>query len=181
MQDIRLPGFVLPAVVGQGRQHYGVFKGRHARARSSIFPDLRKKYEPGTKIPLTASLPGYIFLVVGSKRAGEDRQMPRPRKCRLIQTLPEVKYFKPRGVPMTNLEEVVLPLEGFEALRLVEIAGLDHDQASEKMNVSRQTFGRILAAARKTLAEAVVLGQALRIDGGNYRLEGQGPNGDSGK
>jgi predicted DNA-binding protein (UPF0251 family) len=82
---------------------------------------------------------------------------------------------------MTNLEEVILPLEGFEALRLIEIEGLDHDQASEKMNISRQTFGRILAAARKTLAEAVVLGQALRIDGGHYRLRGQGPNGTSGK
>ena len=100
--------------------------------------------------------------------------MPRPPKCRLIENLPEVTYFKPRGVPMTGLEEIVLPIEGFEALRLAEIEGLDHDQASERMNVSRQTFGRILASARKTLAMAVVQGMALRIDGGNYVIQGQG-------
>jgi len=102
--------------------------------------------------------------------------MPRPPKCRLIQDPPQVNYFKPRGVPMTALEEVVLPLEGFEALRLVEIEGLDQDQASERMNVSRQTFGRILAAARKTLAEAVVLGRALRIEGGHYVISGRDQN-----
>lgn len=100
--------------------------------------------------------------------------MPRPRKCRLIETMPQVTYFKPRGVPMTDLEELQLPIEGFEALRLVEIECLDHDQASEKMNVSRQTFGRILAAARKTMTQAVVLGQALRIDGGDYIVSGCG-------
>lgn len=96
--------------------------------------------------------------------------MPRPPKCRMIQNVPEVRYFKPRGVPMTQLEEIVLPLDGLEALRWVEIEGLDQDQASARMNVSRQTFGRILAAARKTVARAVVLGQALKIDGGHYEV-----------
>lgn len=99
--------------------------------------------------------------------------MPRPPKCRFIERLPHVTYFKPRGVPMTELEEAVLSLEGLEALRLVDIEGLDQDKASEKMNVSRQTFGRILAAARQTLARAVVLGQALRIEGGNYVIRGR--------
>ena len=96
--------------------------------------------------------------------------MPRPPKCRHIEKLPTVSYFKPRGIPMGGLEEILLPLEGVEALRLVEIEGLDQDQASAKMKVSRQTLGRILASARKTLAEAVVLGKALRIDGGNYAV-----------
>lgn len=100
--------------------------------------------------------------------------MPRPPKCRLIETMPEVTYFKPRGIPMTALEEIVLPVEGFEALRLAELEGLDHDRASERMNVSRQTFGRILASARKALARAVVEGMALRIDGGNFVVQGQG-------
>ena len=99
--------------------------------------------------------------------------MARPRKCRLVEFTPDVTYFKPRGVPMTALKEVTLPLEGFEALRLTEIEGLDQDQASDRMNVSRQTFGRILAEARNTLARAVVLGQALKIGGGHFEIKGQ--------
>jgi len=91
----------------------------------------------------------------------------------LIEVIPEVTYFKPRGVPMIELEEVTLPLEGFEALRLVEIENLDQDQASARMNVSRQTFGRILSSARKALAQSVVLGMALRIEGGNFRVTGE--------
>jgi predicted DNA-binding protein (UPF0251 family) len=75
---------------------------------------------------------------------------------------------------MMNLEEVILPLEGLEALRLSDVEGFDHDRASEKMNVSRQTFGRILSAARKILAEAVVEGKALKIEGGNYVISGRG-------
>ena len=96
--------------------------------------------------------------------------MPRPPKYRFIQALPDITFFKPHRVPMRMLEEVVLPVEGFEALRLVEIEGLDQDQASERMKVSRQTFGRILSAARKTLAQAVVQGLALRIEGGHYEI-----------
>ncbi|MBF0529868.1 MAG: DUF134 domain-containing protein [Deltaproteobacteria bacterium] len=103
--------------------------------------------------------------------------MPRPTKCRMISGLPGVSYFKPRGVPLRELEEVVLPVEGLEALRLAELEGLDQDRAAQKMSVSRQTFGRILAAARRTLVDAVVNGKALRIDGGNYAVgaQGQGP------
>ncbi|MBW2092519.1 MAG: DUF134 domain-containing protein, partial [Deltaproteobacteria bacterium] len=59
--------------------------------------------------------------------------MPRPRKCRFIEALPNVHYFKPHRVPMRFLKEVILPVEGFEALRLVEIEGLDQDQASARM------------------------------------------------
>jgi predicted DNA-binding protein (UPF0251 family)/predicted Fe-Mo cluster-binding NifX family protein len=101
--------------------------------------------------------------------------MPRPPKCRLVQDTPEVTYFKPRGVPLRDLTEVYLSVEGFEALRLVDVAGLKHEEAALRMNVSRQTFSRVLAAARKAVAEAVILGQALRIEGGHYVVEGRGP------
>jgi len=97
--------------------------------------------------------------------------MPRPPKCRLVETWPQVTYFKPRGVPLSELEEVRLTLEGFEALRLTELEGLDQDQAATRMGVSRQTFGRVLSAARQSLAQAVVDGKALRIEGGHYRLQ----------
>ncbi len=96
--------------------------------------------------------------------------MARPPKCRLVGREPSVTYFKPRGVPLRDLDEVTLTVEGLEALRLSEIEGLDQDSAAERMGISRQTFGRILAEARKTVACAVVEGLGLRIEGGNYKL-----------
>jgi predicted DNA-binding protein (UPF0251 family)/predicted Fe-Mo cluster-binding NifX family protein len=89
--------------------------------------------------------------------------MPRPRKCRNIRITPDVTYFKPRGVPMHELAEVYLPLDGFEAIRLADQEGLSHEAAARRMHVSRQTFGRILSAARGTVAKALVQGMALRI------------------
>jgi predicted DNA-binding protein (UPF0251 family)/predicted Fe-Mo cluster-binding NifX family protein len=80
-----------------------------------------------------------------------------------------VTYFKPRGVPLRELAEVDLPLDGFEAIRLADHEGLSHEEAAQRMQVSRQTFGRILSAARGTVAKALVGGLALRIHGGDYR------------
>ncbi len=94
--------------------------------------------------------------------------MVRPRKRRLVQNSPKVNYFKPRGVPLRELGEIILTVEGFEALRLIEIADLDQEEAARLMSISRQTFGRVLFAARRAVAQAVVLGQALRIEGGDY-------------
>jgi predicted Fe-Mo cluster-binding NifX family protein len=65
---------------------------------------------------------------------------------------------------------VYLPLEGFEALRLADLEGRKHEEAAKKMNVSRQTFGRILSQARHSVAEALVHGFALRIDGGDFMI-----------
>ncbi len=96
--------------------------------------------------------------------------MPRPRKCRMVSQIPSVIYFKPRGIPMRQLAEVYLPLEGFEALRLADLEGCKHEEAAKKMNVSRQTFGRILSQARHSVAEALVHGFALRIDGGDFMI-----------
>jgi predicted DNA-binding protein (UPF0251 family)/predicted Fe-Mo cluster-binding NifX family protein len=98
--------------------------------------------------------------------------MPRPLKYRQVHGFPPINYFKPRGVPLRKLTEVCLSVEGYEALRFIEIEGLSHEEAAEYMNISRHTFGRILAEARRTVAEAVVKGQALRIEGGNYVITG---------
>ena len=94
--------------------------------------------------------------------------MPRPKKCRRIEEFPDVTYFKPRGVPLRELNEVYLPIEGFEALRLIDVESMNQEEASTKMQVSRQTFGRILSGARRTVAKALVEAMAIRIDGGNY-------------
>jgi predicted DNA-binding protein (UPF0251 family)/predicted Fe-Mo cluster-binding NifX family protein len=108
--------------------------------------------------------------------------MPRPRKCRNISNTPEVTYFKPRGVPLRELAEVYLSLDGFEAIRLADHEGLSHEEAAQRMHVSRQTFGRILSAARGTVAKALVGGLALRIHSGDYRpgreLTAEQPNTD---
>jgi len=102
--------------------------------------------------------------------------MPRPLKSRVVASTPTVTDFKPRGVPMRDLQEVYLQHDGFEALRLSEIEGLDQSDAARRMGISRQTFGRILANARRVVARAVVEGMALRIQGGEPRILGRARN-----
>jgi predicted DNA-binding protein (UPF0251 family) len=89
--------------------------------------------------------------------------MPRPKKCRCIAGQPNADYFKPRGIPLVDLEEGVLDLDGFEALRLADLEGLHHADAAARMGVSRATFGRILRGARRVVADALVEGKALAI------------------
>lgn len=99
--------------------------------------------------------------------------MVRPRKCRLVDAPPDVSYFKPRGVPLSELNEIFLSVEGYEALRLADYQGFKHEDAAFRMQVSRQTFGRILSQARNIVAKALINGWALRIRGGDYALNGQ--------
>jgi len=92
--------------------------------------------------------------------------MGRPKNCRRVGFLPDSKYFKPRGIPLSVLEEVILTVDECEAIRLADLEGLYQEQAAEKMAVSRQTFGRIIESAHKKVAEALVKGKALKIEGG---------------
>ncbi|MBD3247466.1 DUF134 domain-containing protein [Candidatus Pacearchaeota archaeon] len=96
--------------------------------------------------------------------------MPRPRRFRRIQYMPEVNYFKPAGIPMANLNEVVLTVSEYEAIRLVDLEGIPQNKAGKKMKVSQPTFSRILKSARKKLSEAVVKGMAIKIKGGKYKM-----------
>ena len=80
--------------------------------------------------------------------------------------MPKNRCFKPNGVPLHELEEVVLSLDGLEALRLADFEDLNMDAAAARMGVSRHTFGRLLKRARRSVAQALVQGQALRIEGG---------------
>jgi uncharacterized protein len=90
--------------------------------------------------------------------------MPRPKKCRCIDYYPRTLYFKPRGIPMFRLEETVLDMDEVEAIRLADYEGLYQEDAAQKMDVSRATFGRILNSARRKLADAVINGKALKIE-----------------
>ena len=92
--------------------------------------------------------------------------MVRPHIQRTVGSKPSIRYFKPQGMPLAELEELVLAEDELEALRLADVEGLYHDAAAERMNVSRPTFGRILAQARRVVATAITQGKAIRIEGG---------------
>jgi len=78
--------------------------------------------------------------------------------------------FKPAGVPACSLEEVVLTVDELEALRLADLLGMYQEQAAEQMKVSRPTFGRIIESARRKVAETLVQGKALKIEGGVIQM-----------
>ena len=90
--------------------------------------------------------------------------MARPKKYRCVKCTPDANYFKPRGIPLTELEEVCLSIDELEAIRLADYEELYHEGAARKMEISRQTFGRILNAAHKKVAECLLKGKALKID-----------------
>ena len=96
--------------------------------------------------------------------------MSRPQKCRRVEFLPDVTYFKPAGIPLRELEEVCMSIEEIEAIRLKDLEGLEQEAGAEKMNISRPTFQRVLASARQKIADALLGGKAIRIDGGNYEM-----------
>ena len=102
--------------------------------------------------------------------------MPRPRKCRRVCAMPERRQFAPVEGEIAE-EAVVLTVDEYEAVRLIDREKLTQEQAAERMNVSRGTVQQIYDSARGKLAAALVEGRALRIEGGDYRLcDGAGPH-----
>jgi predicted DNA-binding protein (UPF0251 family) len=99
--------------------------------------------------------------------------MPRPCRCRRIRCAPDASYFKPLGIPLDQLDEVQMTLDELEALRLADFEGLYHEDAAARMNVSRQTFGNIVHAARRKTADALLHGKALKIAGGVVTMKGE--------
>ncbi|MCD4812478.1 DUF134 domain-containing protein [bacterium] len=99
--------------------------------------------------------------------------MPRPRFCRNVAGKPQFQRFKSAGIPAQSLPEVVLTLDEYEALRLADCLGLYQEKAAQHMNVSRQTFGRILEAAHKKTAKVIVEGGCLNIEGGPVAIRGK--------
>lgn len=91
--------------------------------------------------------------------------MPRSPKCRRVCIDPMTKVFK---VDQPCNERVTLGFEELESIRLIDFEGLDQGEAALRMEVSRGTFQRILYEARKKVAEALVQGKSIAIEGGNY-------------
>jgi len=96
--------------------------------------------------------------------------VPRPFCYRSIAGRPVVSIFKPIGIPARELDVIAMTLDEFEALRLADLEGLYQEQAAERMKVSRPTFSRIIDAAHRKVADALVHGKALRIEGGPVHM-----------
>jgi predicted DNA-binding protein (UPF0251 family) len=90
--------------------------------------------------------------------------MARPKKCRYVKCKPNVTYFKPRGIPLMELEEISITIDELEAVRLADCEGLYHEDAALRMKISRATFGRILGEARRKIGETLIRGKALKIE-----------------
>jgi len=100
-------------------------------------------------------------------------EMSRPRLCRKIEREPGVVYFKPRGMMMSELEEVRLGFDELESVKLKDLMGLEQEDAAFRMGISQPTFCRLLCSARTKIAESIVKGKALRITGGDYCITGR--------
>lgn len=96
--------------------------------------------------------------------------MPRPRRTRKISFQPEVTYFKPSGIPVSNLKEVELNFDELEALRLMNIEQVEQTEVAKKMGISQPTLSRIIKSARKKVTEAIINGYAIKIKGGNFKM-----------
>lgn len=96
--------------------------------------------------------------------------MPRPRKWRKVCCLPESNLFGPLNAPNLNSEIIIMTVEEYETLRLIDLEGMMQEECAEKMNVARTTVQRIYNDARKKLAESLVNGNILKIEGGDYKL-----------
>jgi predicted DNA-binding protein (UPF0251 family)/DNA-directed RNA polymerase subunit RPC12/RpoP len=81
-----------------------------------------------------------------------------------------VTYFKPAGIRIVDLEESILAVDEFEAVRLKDLLGLEQEEAARKMNISQPTFHRLVLSARRKIADAIVNGKAIKIEGGVFKM-----------
>ncbi|MBU1700273.1 MAG: DUF134 domain-containing protein [Candidatus Eisenbacteria bacterium] len=98
--------------------------------------------------------------------------MPRPRKKRSVYCPPFFSDFKPAGIRGSKLESLWLALDEFEAIRLADFLGMDHAEAADQMDISRSTFSRLAERARYKMAQFLIEGRHLRIDGGDVHFRG---------
>jgi predicted DNA-binding protein (UPF0251 family) len=96
--------------------------------------------------------------------------MSRPVKLRRVAQLPNTGFFRPMGVPANSLQQVCLSIEEVESIRLKDLEGLEQEGCAQRMRISRPTFHRILEEARGKLADALINGKAIQIEGGNFGL-----------
>jgi len=96
--------------------------------------------------------------------------MPRPKIWRRVWFQPEITYFKPAGIRIIDSEEIILTVDELESIRLKDLMRIEQEEAAKKMNISQPTFHRLITSARKKIADALVNGKAIRIEGGRYKM-----------
>ncbi|SHJ11547.1 DUF134 domain-containing protein [Parasporobacterium paucivorans] len=96
--------------------------------------------------------------------------MPRPRKCRIVCCLPEFDRFGPLGTDVDYDNMIKMTVDEYETIRLIDLDGMTQEDCSKQMKVARTTIQGIYNEARKKLAQALVHGKELQIEGGEYRI-----------
>ncbi len=96
--------------------------------------------------------------------------MARPRKWRRVCALPDNSHFGPLNKPLDHDHFVIMSVDEYETVRLIDLEGLTQEECAERMNVARTTVQRIYSDARKKVAESLVEGKVLRIEGGDYEI-----------
>ncbi|MGC7871243.1 DUF134 domain-containing protein [Desulfosporosinus sp. SYSU MS00001] len=96
--------------------------------------------------------------------------MPRPRKWRKVCCLPERNQFGPLNAPINQDHFLTMTVDEYETIRLIDLEGFTQEESADQMKIARTTVQRIYNDARKKLAESLVKGKMLRIEGGDYKL-----------
>ncbi|EJO5346775.1 DUF134 domain-containing protein [Clostridium botulinum] len=96
--------------------------------------------------------------------------MVRPRKWRRVCTLPEINKFGPVDVAETIKKSVIMTVEEYQTIRLMDLEGLNQEECSNLMGVARSTIQRIYDDARRKIADSLINGKILKIEGGDYKL-----------
>jgi predicted DNA-binding protein (UPF0251 family) len=96
--------------------------------------------------------------------------MPRPKSNRIVYEPPIFTEFKPVGIAGRSLKNLFLSIDEFEAIRLADYICLSHEEAAEEMEISRSTFTRLIEQARKKVADFIVQGKLLTVEGGNIHF-----------
>jgi len=86
----------------------------------------------------------------------------RPKKLRSVKNLPKIVQFSPRGKP-GRPEEIELTIDEFEAIRLSDLQNFCQSECAKSMQISQQTYSRILESARKKIADALINGKIIKI------------------
>lgn len=96
--------------------------------------------------------------------------MPRPRRIRRIFFEPRINYFKPAGISLAHLEDNIITRDELEAIRLIDQEGIEQGKAGKKMKISQPTLSRLLASARKKIADSLINSKAIKIQGGVFEM-----------